>query len=81
MSHTPWTTERRATVKRKIDKEAERAAIRIGAKSVVIIAFFSDGEYLHLQDGGNSPVPNLYEHLATARQVLDESGGADVALS
>ncbi len=80
MSLSPWTPLRREQTKKKIDREAIRAAARIGAKSAVIIAFFEDGEYLHLQDGGKSPMPNLYQRLATARGVLDESGGADVAM-
>jgi hypothetical protein len=50
----PWTPEKRSSVKRKIDKEAARAAARLGAKTVLVIAFFADGEYLHLQDGGTA---------------------------
>lgn len=45
---TPWTMEKRKQVRRKIDKEAARAAARLGAKSVVVIAFYVEGEFLHL---------------------------------
>jgi hypothetical protein len=79
----PWAPEKRNFVKRKIDKEAARAAARLGAKSVLIIAFFEDGEFLHMQDGGTAPMStaDLYKKLATAEIILDESGGEDVALS
>jgi hypothetical protein len=75
--------ERRSAMKRKIDKEAKRAAVRLGASHVTIIAFFSDGEYLHMQDGGDAPMPadDLYKHMATAVQILDASGGDDVAIT
>lgn len=83
MSPTPWTPEKRSNIKRKIDKEAARAAARLGAATVTIIAFFPDGEYLHMQDGGTAPMPSLdlYTKLATASTILNESGGEDVALS
>lgn len=80
MSPAPWTPAKRQNVKRKIDKEADRAAARLGAKAVVIIAFFPDGEYLHMQDGGTAPMElqKLYQQLATAHHVVEEAGGADV---
>lgn len=83
MSPQPWTPEKRSAIKQKIDKECARAAARLGAKSVVIVAFFADGEYLHMQNGGKAPMASvdLWRRLATAETILDESGGADVALS
>lgn len=82
MSPTPWAPEKRSAVKRKIDREAARAAARLGAKSVLIVAFFPDGEYLHMLDGGTAPMPTaeLYKKLATVETVLAESCGKDVAL-
>jgi NADPH-dependent 2,4-dienoyl-CoA reductase/sulfur reductase-like enzyme len=79
----PWPPEKRSAVKRKIDKEAARAAARLGARSVLIVAFFADGEYLHMQDGGTAPMAaaELYKKLATSTTILEESGGNDVALS
>lgn len=84
MSPQPWTKEKRSITKRKIDKEAERAAARLGASMVTILAWFpAGGEYLHMQDGGSAPMPSdaLYKHLATVATILDKSGGEDVALS
>lgn len=79
----PWTPEKRAAVKRKIDKEAARTAARLGAAGVTIVAFFPDGEHLHMLDGGMSPMPHdeLYKRLLTATEILKDSGGEDVALS
>lgn len=78
----PWDEDRRARVKAKIDKESARAAARLGAEGVVIVAFFAEGEYLHMQDGGKSPMPfkELYQKLLAARQLLEESGGEDVKI-
>ena len=75
--------EKRSRVTAKIEKEADRTAARLGASHVVIIAFFVDGEHLHMQDGGKPPMEyeKLYQHLATAHQITTEAGGNDVALS
>lgn len=84
MSPQPWPHEKRAAVKRKIDKEAERAAARLGASMVTIIAWFPAGDgYLHMQDGGNAPMTSdqLYKQMATIGDVLKDSGGEDVSLS
>lgn len=82
ISPSPWSQERRAAKRQKIDKEADRAAARLGASGVVIIAFFEDGEYLHTQDGGKSPMPfiDLYKTMAVATQVMNESeeGGVNI---
>ena len=79
----PWPMEKRSRVTDKIKKEAARVAERIGAKHVVIIAFFPEGEYMHMQDAGNPPMDygKLYHHLATAHAVTAASGGEDIALS
>lgn len=81
---SPWTPEKRSQIKRKIDKEAKRAAERLGASHVVAIVFFldGDGEHLHMQDGGTSPMSfaDLYKKMSGIMGVLDESGGADVAM-
>lgn len=82
MSTKPWDHDKRSQVKRKIDKEAARAAARLGAQTVCIIAFFKDGEYMHMLDGGNAPMDfqKLYATLQTAHQTVEESGGKDVAI-
>lgn len=76
----PWDMARRQRVKAKIDKEAARAAARLGAQGVVIVAFFADGDHLHMQDGGMSPVPfaELYKTLLTATEAQAASPGKDV---
>ena len=79
----PWTHEKRGQIKRKIDKEAARAAARLGAKTVAIIAFFPDGEYMHMLDGGTAPMElkDLYAKMATCHEVVEQSGGEDVAMN
>ena len=79
---TPWTMERRSAFKRRIDKEAARVAGRIGATSVIIIAFARDGEYLHMQDGGTAPgdISQIYKMLITAHEGVASSGGIDVVV-
>jgi len=80
---TPWSQERRDAVRRKIDKEADRAAYRLGASKVFMIAFFEEGEYLHLMEGGASPMPvkDLCEKILSALAMLEASGGEDISLS
>jgi hypothetical protein len=80
----PWTIEKRDRIKRKIDKEAARAAGRLGAKAAVLIVFFEDGnEYLHIQDGGVAPMPliELYRKLSGDRGVMDQSVDDGVTLN
>lgn len=80
---TPWSMEKRSRTAAKIEKEAARAAARLGAKHVVIIAFFRDGEYLHMQDAATDlpmSLPDLYKKMISMNDVLDASGGKDVAL-
>jgi len=80
----PWDKEKRARVKGKVDKEADRAKARLGASHVVMIAFFADadGENLHMQDGGVAPMDldHLYKMMLSVRGVLEASGGEDVAI-
>ena len=79
----PWTPEKRSQVKRKIDKEAARTAKRLGAATVAIIAFFPEGEYLHMQDGGTAPMDlkKVYAKLASAHEIMESTGGEDVSLN
>ncbi len=79
---TPWTTEKRSQIKRKIDREAKHSAGRLGAAHVVVIAFFPDGEFLHMQDGGSAPMPfeQLYKQMSGVMATLKESGGEDVQM-
>ncbi len=84
MSPSPWNREKRASMTRKINKEAKRAASRLGASMVTIIAWFPAGEeHLHMLDGGDAPMPRdqVYKQMVSIGAVLDESGGEDVALS
>lgn len=73
-----WPMERRAAKKRKIDKEAERLAGKVGADAVTIIAFFRDGGHMHIIDGGSAPgdLAQLYEMLASGhRREREASAG------
>jgi len=73
----PWTPEKRSRVKVKVDKESARAAARLGAHSVWIIATFADGEFMHLQDGGSSPWPikELYQQMLRATEMNEAADG------
>ena len=79
---SPWPMEKRQRIGRRIVKEAERTARRIGAKGVVIIAFFQEGEYVHVQDGGVSPVPfqDLYKRMLAGHDMMETAGSDDVNL-
>jgi len=78
----PWPPERRARMKARIDKAAKAAKNMLGAHTVVIIATFEDGEFLHMQDGGTSPMPlmELYARIQSSHQVMDVSDGKDVVI-
>lgn len=67
---SPWTPARRRAVTRKIQKECDRAAARLGARGVVMIALFEDGEYTHFLDAGlcQTPLAEIY------RLMLDVHG-------
>lgn len=77
-----WPMEKRSALKRRIDKEADRAAARLGASGVVVIAFFSDGQHMHMLDGGRAPMKfaDLYQQMVQLTSVLKASGGEDVSL-
>jgi hypothetical protein len=78
----PWSQERRARMKTRIDKAAKAAKSMLGAHTVVIIATFEDGEFLHMQDGGTSPMPllELYQRIQSSHQIMEASDGEDVEL-
>lgn len=78
----PWDIARRSRVKAKIDKEAARAAARLGARSAVLVVFFEEGDYLHMQDGGMAPMPfkELYARLLSMLEIMEQSGGEDVSM-
>ncbi len=80
----PWTPEQRAAKKRKVDKEADRLAGRLGAKGAYIIAFFDagDGEHFHIMDGGKAPMSSeeLYRMMLATVEKLKLTGGADAAI-
>lgn len=76
----PWTPEKRTKVKRRIDDEADLAAKRLGASHVTIIAFYEQGEYTHMMDGGTAPsgMDDVYKLMLSVRNILKESGGEDI---
>lgn len=69
---TPWTQDKRDKIRAQIDSEARRVAQNIGASSAVIIAFYSDGEFYHTQDGGQAPMPfaQAYYMMLSAHQAV-----------
>lgn len=73
----PWPPEKRSRVKSKMEKEASRAAARLGAHTVWIIATFADGEFMHIQDGGSSPWPieELYQAMLRTTEMNEASNG------
>lgn len=79
--NTPWTPEQRSRKKAKLDKEAAKVAGRVGADHVIVIAFFPEGEFYHMMDGGSSPVPmkQLYSTMLATHMKLELSGGEDIA--
>ena len=82
MMPAPWSEERRAEMQARINTEAALAAAKIGAQQVVIIAFYPEGEHLHIMDGGSAPMTrsDLYTKLASMVQVVEEGHG-DVRLN
>jgi hypothetical protein len=66
----------------KINQQARKVAKALGAEGVVIIGFFREGEMLHMQDGGLSPMPlvELYKKMITVAEITEESGGEDVKI-
>lgn len=82
MAPVPWTAEKMAKTKAKVDKEARRAAMRLGAKAAVMIVFYEDGEYLHFIDGGVSPIPgrDLYLKMISIIDINAQTGGEGVKI-
>jgi hypothetical protein len=78
----PWSKEKRAHTQGKIDAQAAKAAKALKAECCMIVAFFPDGGFLHMQDGGKSPMPpdQLYRQLLSMREVMETSGSEDVAI-
>jgi len=80
----PWAMERRSAKVEKIRRECSRAAARLGASGVIMIAFFKDGDSFHMMDSeAHSPIPmaDAYRHLLSAISMLADSGGKDIAVS
>jgi hypothetical protein len=75
----PWSKEKRAHTQGRIDAQAKKAAKALKAKCCMIVAFFEDGSYYHMQDGGQSPMApdQLYRQLLSMREVMDTTGGED----
>lgn len=73
-----WDVAKRNLMVDKIVKEAQRSAMRLGATSVLIVAFFPDGENLHMLDGGSSPLPpeEVYQKCAAAHAARRTVGDA-----
>lgn len=69
----PWSKEKRAFTQGKIDAQAKKAAKALKAQCCMIVAFFPDGSYLHMQDGGQSPMPpdQLYRQLLSMREAME----------
>lgn len=65
----PWSEAKRRLVRAKIDKEAKRAAKRLGGFSAVMVVFFEDGAFFHRMEGGAAPMPTdeLYRQLLAAQ--------------
>ena len=76
----PWEQERVVRMKTKLDKEADRAKARTGARTVAIIAFFDDGgPSLVMIEGGTAPMPaeqlygSLHQIYAGNRAKLEQA--------
>jgi hypothetical protein len=80
----PLTHEQRAVRKRKVDKEADRAAQKLGAEAVYIIAFYDagDGQHFHIMDGGKAPMPQkeMHQMMIATIEKLKLTGGEDASI-
>lgn len=80
----PWTMEQRSAKQRKVSKEAERAAARLGVKGVYLVAFFDagDGKHYHILNGGQTPTTLKEFHLSMLSMLekLELSGGEDISV-
>ena len=65
----PWDGDKRDRMEKRVNKAAANACKTIGAKTVLIVATFEDGEYFHIVDGGTSPMPaaKLYAQMLQMR--------------
>lgn len=72
----PWSRERAQEMNQRLELEARLIAGRIGASDVVVIAFYREGEMLHVMDGGTAPTARaqLYANLADMAQQLEIDG-------
>ena len=81
----PWDHQKRAHVSKRILKESKRIAANLGATGgVIIIAFFKDGDKLHVQDGGHALMSfkDIYLKMASCHEVMESSkDGKDVQVS
>lgn len=83
MSATPWSMERRSRASQKIVRECARAAARLGADGVAMVAFFRAGEHLHMIDAANNipiSLADLWKKLASVHGIVEATGGEDVQL-
>jgi hypothetical protein len=73
----PWDRKRRLAMKRKIQFAAVRAAAKLGAEHVLIIAMFADGDVYHTMDGGTLPDPtmvkSIYARMYQAQDILEDT--------
>ena len=77
-----WSMEKRIATRLRLETEAKRAAKRLGAASVVVIASFMEGKLIHTQDACYRPImpgADFYKELALMYEKLDNNGGADMA--
>lgn len=79
-----WSKEKRAKMSDKLCEAARIAARKLGARGVIVIAFWEDGNYIHAQDGWTDELPdlpiNIYKQLISIYGMIDASGGEDVAV-
>lgn len=79
----PWPPHHRRLIKARIDDVAKRARESLGAHDVLVVAWFQDilePSFLHMQDGGTSPMPphKVYRHLAdTVDALVREADATD----
>ncbi len=78
----PWSVAKRAEIKADIDHAAGIAAKVLKAKHVMMVVFYEEGQYLHLQDGGTAPMAfeDVYLRMISAHQMMAETNGEDVGV-
>jgi len=77
-----WSKERADAETKRLDIEAKLVAARLGATHVRVIAFYKDGDMVHVLEGGSMPLPSkeLYTRLADMLQTLEDRNDDDVKL-